>query len=511
MPLTQAQCAQFNDFLGRRPYDWDRRIAKDRKPHAYLYTAMYKTSPWPTFTGTTHLHERVYVTRPNDPGMWTQFQADPCVGTPCDVPRQYIGHGVDQLRYDRYKREYQTPVFCLDQLDTIEEGIAKMAAIAQGYQDLPEMICSDFLRLLTLRKAGTVAQGAGLFLAGVQDTSGNPVAIDVNDGMFFVSQGQSSVVSRNSLLISLNANLGLSAQGITTTGTPGSGTGLMNLIGQMSMEYLANMQEDLAANGYHDREWLVDGRFSTTVDATTRRRLLVANPALTQMYSAADFAKGGAFYSYGITAGCGDWLFKEDKMQMRFRFRGDLDGKNFDGTANPGAIWIEQVWPFENVAATFGLKPIYSLAWKNAPIRLFHVYNRDAREIFVGDVESVNSEMKFGLARSFMGQWNWKSPDYFTSVDPNTGVSCAFQNDKKNKGYWLGEYDLAEKTVYPEIERLILALGEPQPYVRVPRTNTSASGPISRTDYQSLLAYNAACGEYDPTGYTPGFSLPLED
>lgn len=462
---------------------------------------MYKTSPFPTFTGTTHLHERVYVTRPNDPGLWTQFTADPCVGTPCDQPRQYVGHGVDQLRYDRYKREYQTPVFCLDQLDTIEMGIEKMAAIAQGYQDLPESICSDFLRLLTLRKAGTNAQGAGLFLSGVQDTQGNPVALDVADNMFAVSAGQSAVGSKNSMMINLNANGGLAAIGITTTAL------LASNMGQLTMEYLNNMQEDLAANGYHNRDWLVEGKFSITVDATTRRRLLVANPALTQMYSAADFTKGGAFYSYGVTTGCGDWLFKEDKEQMRFRFRSDLDGKNFDGTTNSGAIWIEQVWPFVNVAATFGLKPQFSTDWKNAPIRMYHVYNRDAREVFVGDITSVNPDMKFGLARSFMGQWTWKSPDFFNAVDPNTGIVCQFNNDKRNKGYWLGEYDLAEKTVYPEIERIIFALGEPQPYIRVPRTNAAFTAPQAG-DYQSLLAYNQQCGEYQPT---PGFVFPPED
>lgn len=502
MPLNTTQCQQFSSYLGSRPYDWDKRIAKDRKPHSYLYTNMYKTETWPNHTGTTHLHERVYVTRPNDPGLWSQFVADPCVGAPCDTPRQYIGHGVDQLRYDRYRREYQTPVFCLDQLDTIEEGVAKMAAIAAGYQDLPEMIASDFLRLLTLRKAGTASQGAGLYFAGIQDSQGNPVAIDVADNMFTVSLGQNFVKSNNSLLINLNANGGLSAVGITTTAL------LAAALGQLSMEYLANGQEDLAANGYHDREWLVEGKFSITVDATTRRRLLVANPALTQMYSAADFAKGGAFYSYGITAGCGDWLFKEDKQQMRFRFRGDLDGRDFNNVALAGAIWIEQVQTYENVAATFGLKPVYSNAWKNAPIRLYHVYNRDARTVFVGDITSINDEMKFGLARSFMGQWSWKSPDYFEAVDPNTGVKCQFQNDKKNKGYWLGEYDLAEKTVYPEIERMILALGEPQPYVRVPRTNTAPTGPTSTTDYQNLLAYNSQCGD---SYVNPNFVLPLED
>ncbi len=503
MPLSTSQCAQFNDFLGRRPYDWDKRISKDRKPFNYLYTGMYRTETWPNFTGTTHLHERIYVTRPNDPGLWSQFTADPCVGAPCDVPRQFVGHGVDQLRYDRYKREYQTPVFCLDQLDTIEEGIAKMGAIAEGYKELPENICSDFLRLLTLRKAGTAAQSAGLFLCGPQDASGNPVAIDVADNMFAVSTQATFPPTQNSLFINLNANGQLTTLGFQTTAL------LSAALGQLSMEFLANQQEDLAANGYHAKDWLVDGKFSITVDATTRRRLLVANPALTQMYSAADFAKGGAFYSYGVTTGCGDWLFKEDKQQMRFRFRADLDGKDVTGTSTlAGAVWIQQIWPYENVAATYGLKPVYSNAWKNAPIRLYHVYNRDARIIYVGDITSVNDEMKFGLARSFMGNWTWKSPEFFQYTDPNTGVTCNMPNDKMNKGYWLGEYDLAEKTIYPEIERLILALGEPQPYVRVPRTNTAPTGPTSSTDYQSLLAYNALCGEYVPP---PAFALPPED
>jgi hypothetical protein len=485
MALTAAQCAAFSNYLGTRPYDWDKRIAKDRKPSDYLYTTMYKVEPWESYTGVTHLHERVYVTRPNDPNLWTQTTNDACVGAPCNTARSYICHGVDQLRYDRYEKDYQTPVFCLDQLNTVEEGVAKMAAIAEGYQMLPEGIASDFLRTLTLRKAGTTAQGAGLFLAGVT-SGGNPAAIDIDDSMFAVSQGQSLVNSTNTLLINLNANGALTALGVTTT------AGLAGALGQLTMEYLGNQQEDLAANGYHNRDWLMDGKFSITVDAQTRRKLLVANPSLTLMYSAADFAKGGSFYSYGVTAGCGDWLFKEDKMQMRFRFRSDLDGKDFSGGAVANAVWIEQVQPFENVAATFGKKPVFSQDWKNAPIRLYHAYNREARNVYVPDITSINDEMKFGLARSFMGKWTWKSPDYFTATDPNTGTVCSYQNDKKNMGYWLGEYRLAEKTVYPEIERLILALGEPQPYSRVPNTVTPANAP-GASDYQDNLAYCDNC------------------
>lgn len=513
MALTAQQCAAFSDQLGRRPYNWQKKIAKDRKPTDYIYTGMYRTEPWPPFTGTTHLHERVYVTRPNDPNLWPQFQADPCVGAPCNQTRNYVSHGVDQLRFDEYGMDYQTPVFCLDQLNTIEEGIQKIGAIAAGYQELPETISSDFLRTLCLRKAGTTAQGGGLYLCGAQDSNNNPVTIDVTDSMFTQSKGESKVKSNRSLLINLNVNGALTAAGITATTA-----GLMAALGKLTMEYLGSLQEPLAANGYHNKQWLVEGKFSVTTDAGTRRNLLVANPALTQMYSAADFAKGGAFYSYGVSSGCGDWLFKPDLQQMRFRERADLDGLDFAGNALTGAVWIEQVQPFENVAASYGLKPVFSNAWKNAPIRLFHVYHREARNIYVGDITSVNSEMKFGLARSFMGKWNWKAPDFFQAIDPMTGTLCSYNNDKKNMGYWLGEYRFGAETIYPEIEAFILALGENTPFTRVPRTNTAPTSPANTTDYQSLLAYTNACnwGPADPnsTSYIPpgwNWQLPLED
>jgi hypothetical protein len=493
-------------MLGRRPYDWDKRIAKDRKPISYIYTAMYKTESWESFQGTTRLHERTYVARPNDPGVWQQFVADPCAGNPCDIPRKYLAHGVDQLRYDQYSQDYQTPVFCLDQLNTVEEGIQKMASIAAGYQELPESIASDFLRVYVLRKAGTAATGSGLWLAGVQDSYGNPQSIDMADNMFTVSPPTAQFGGAgNTLLINLNLNGGLTALGYGTTAL------LQAAMGQLTMEYLTNCQEDLAANGYHDKEWLMNGKFSITVDATTRRNLMNANPNLLGMYKGADFAKGGSYYSFGVTNGCGDWLFKEDKEQMRFRFRGDLDGVSINGISGTNAVWIEQVQPYVNVAATYGIKPQFSQDWKNAPIRMYHVYNREARTIYVPDLTNINSEMKFGMARSFTGQWSWKSPDYFTAVDPNTGFTCNYQNDKKNKGYWLAEFRYGLKTAYPECERVILALGQAQPFIRKPNTGTVPVGPTSNTDYQSVLAYAAECYDSGIGGGGTPWAFPAED
>ena len=162
-----------------------------------------------------------------------------------------------------------------------------------------------------------------------------------------------------------------------------------------------------------------------------------------------------------------------------------------------GAVWIEQIQPFENVAATFGIKPQYSAKWKAAPLRMYHCYNREAREVFAGDITSVNSDMKFGVARSFMGKWSWKHPAYFNAFDPNTSTTCAIDNVKDNKGFFLGEYDLGVKTIYPEIERWFLALGEATPYTRRPNTVTPATTPTSSTDYQALIAYNAHCQSPD--------------
>lgn len=494
MALTQSQCSAFNDFLGRRPYNWDKKIATDRKPHEFIYVGMYKTSKWPSFTGTNHLHEKVYVGRINDPGLWPQYFADPCLGTPCDMSTAYIGHGVDQLSFGRFRKEVRSAVFCLDQLNTIEEAPAKLDAIVSGYKMVPEDMLGQFTRQLAMREAGTASQGAGLWLCGVQDAYGNPSNIDVADNMFAISNG-GFAGTVNGLFINLNANgqlTSLAANGKITSATT---AGLVPFMSQLTMEWLANQQEDLAAQGYHDGEWDVAGKFSITMDDTTSRNLLQANPELRSFYKASDFMKGGAYYSFGMNTGCGDWLFKRDPQQWRFDFRADLDGKDLNGNTLAGAVWIEQIQAFENVAATFGIKPQYSARWKAAPLRMYHAYNRDAREMFMGDITSVNSEMKFGLARSFGGNMKWYHPPFFNAYDPSTGTVCQIDNVKDNKGFFLGEYDVGLKTIYPEIERWILALGEATPYTRRPNTVTPPTAPLTNQDYQSLVAYNGHCGD----------------
>jgi len=151
---------------------------------------------------------------------------------------------------------------------------------------------------------------------------------------------------------------------------------------------------------------------------------------------------------------------------------------------------LQRVWPYQNVAATVGKKPEFDTAYKNAPYQMYHVYNRDARTVFAGDISPVNPEMKFNMARSLAGKWMWKSPDYFRFTDPNNGKVCEYQNDKGNYGYLLGEFELGAVTDYPQIEMIIIAQREPQTVVNNPRCQDAPS-----MVYQTLTPYNSFCSE----------------
>lgn len=431
-------CAKFNHFLFRRVPDFDKELAKDRFPFNYLYTTMYETKPWPSFTGTTHTWDRVHVTRPNDDGCWEEMNANACLTDICDPARLYTGWGSTRANYVKYHRDYQSPVFCFDTLRHVEEAVAQLDAIVQGHKELPDQIVSDFLRMLSVRQSDQI------WICGASD-----IVVPTTAAMF----------TNQCKRIDLGGAANLPTSKLT-------------------MNYLDNHIENLMYNGYFNKEFYPQGKFFITADIQTIRDNANANPALTQMYNAADFAKGGKFYAYGVMTAVGNWMFKIDKEPLRFQHVGN------------GVL--ERIWPYENHATTIGLRPEFSLAYKNAPYQMYHVYNRAARQVYVGDITSVNADMKFGLARNLMGKWSWKSPDYFRATDPNSGEVCEYNNDKKNKGYFLGEYELGIKTIYPEIEMVIIALREPQCVVDLPRC---ASDP--EMVYQDLLPYNPACPNVD--------------
>ncbi len=426
-------CNKFNSFLFRRVPDFDKELAKDRFPFNYLYTNMYPSQPFSAFTGFQHTWDRVHVTRPNDDGNWDTVNSNDCAQNICDYSRVFTGWGSTRSTYGIFHRDYQSPVFCYDQLRHVEEAVEQLSAIVDGHKELPDSIISDFLRLLAVKTSNVI------WICGSADNS-----VTTTDAMFTFTNG------------TLNINLG------GTGNLPDS---------KLSVQYLNNHVENLIYNGYFKKDFMPQGKFLVTADFQTQTDLTNANPSLSQMYNAADIVKGGKFFDYGVMSGVGPWLFKVDPEPMRFQ--------------HIGSGILRRILPYQNVATTVGKMPQFDTAYKNAEYQMFHVYNRATRMIEVGDLAPVNPEMKFNTARSMMGKWSWKSPDYFRAVDPNTGTVCEYQNDKKNKGYFLAEFEMGTKTVYPEMEMIIIAKREPQGVVSIPRCAASPS-----MVYQSLTPYN---------------------
>lgn len=433
MSLNAAQCAAFNQFLFRRVPDWDKELARDRFPTSYLYSAMYPSESWDSFTGTVHTWDRVHVSKPNDNSVWSPMDPNngsiACFGTPCNNPRQYLGWGSTRSTYVKYNREWATPVFCFDQLRQIEEAPAQLAAIMDGIKKIPEGIISDFIRQLS------VAQANFWYVCGAANATVTPTFDSDPTHYVFGS----------------DANLPTS---------------------KLNLNYLDNHMEDLQYNGYLDEMFTPDNTFLITSDLQTHRELTVRNPDLKRMFNGSDFKKGGQFYWYGLAMqAIGNWSFKIDPEPLRAQ--------------RISAGVLQRLWPYQNVATTVGKMPQFDVGYKNAQYQMYHVYNKAARKIYTGTTDPVNDEMKF-LSRNLMGKWSWKNPDYFTALDPASGTVCSYQNDKKNMGYFLSEYEYASKTVYPEIEMVIWAQREPQAIIDTARCAAPAN-----SDYQiSLYPYN---------------------
>lgn len=385
---------------------------------------------------------------PNDDGCWDQMDASDssgghCAVQPmCDPSRLMLGWGSTRSSYVKYHRDYSTPPFCFDRLRHIEEAEAQLSGIIDGLKKVPDNVISDFLRLLSLRQS---------------------------DKIFICGSSLASVATTDSMFQGNCSKLVLGSSSYIPTS-------------KLSMQYINHYLPQLLYQGYFQNEFVPTGKFTMMVDLQTQQELCNANPALSVMYTSADFAKGGKFFGYGVMSGCGNMLFKVDETPLRFA---SLGGGSF-----------KRLWPFQNVAATVGKKPQFDPEYENAAYQLYHIYNPAAREIYTGQTDAVNPDMPF-LSRGLMGKWSWKNPDAFQSVDPNTGNVCTIYNDKKNKGYFLGEYELGAKTVFPAIEMWILALREAAPVADVPRAST-ITWPTSistGTGYQNVTPYNSFCDE----------------
>lgn len=411
-----VDCDKFSSYILQRTLNFLKEMARDRNPSRMEYSDTYGQDKWENFTGTLHTWDRIHVARFNDDGCWTEMDEENCLTAICDPPVKSFGWGMTRANFGKLRNKYKSPVFCLDQWNHFREAKQALSAIVEGFKMQGPVVYSDFMRLFSLRSADRI-----FVINNGADASAPFTEIEVTEGMFTNS--------------CLNLTLGLSAADLAA-------------VGQISMQALMRLENPLLMNGYFDRQYKPGSLLSMFTDVTTMNRLVNENPALFGRYEKKDFAQGGQFYSYGAVDGAGDWAFKVDMTPLRY--------------TDIGGGVLQRVFPWENVAATIGKRPVYANAYEQATYQLYHVVNKAARTVYGGSLEQINPDMPF-ITRNVMGEWKWHRPmANFSAADPCTGQICEYDGTEGNKGFWTMEHQLGVKTTYPEIEAWILAKRAPQ-------------------------------------------------
>jgi hypothetical protein len=413
-------CVNLQSFLLRQQPQFSKELSRDMNPRDMVWSGFYPKATFESFRGTEITKDRIHVAMPNNAGCWDEINVTDCESNPCAPGYSVLGWGTSRTTYNLAYKQFRTPVVCFDQLRHVEQAVAKLSGIVQGLKKIPEYIVGDWTRTWIMRGANQ------LYIAG----SAN-LTVESGDYTF----------SNDCRFLNLGSTANLPTSKLTVP----------------VLDYWA---PDLQLNGYFDGEFTPTGKYQVVTDMQTARDLANGNPALSGMYTSADFEKGGKYYQYGAMMGVGNYLLKIDPYPARFQRVGN-------------SATLERVWPFDNLPATAGKKPVVSQTYKNACYQLSVVPSRKARTVYVSDTTPVNSEMKFA-SRSLFGNMRWHNPGkgLFKAVDPMTGTECTYDNTLENYGFFIMEFEAAVENEYPEREMAVLHLREPSIVVDDPRCVT---------------------------------------
>jgi len=433
-------CTSYYDFLFDQSPHFDKDILRDWFPTDDAWIGHIKTIPWDSFTGTTHVYDRVHVGAPDLSQSWDTFdtQDSNCVANACTPNAISVGWGSTRKTYTRERKRYETNVLCFDQMNTRAKAREQLSQIIRGIKELTTMIWSDYHRRNTVIQ--TQGAGAPLYICGQAMTN-------LTSGWFYTG-GLATL------------QLG-SASYLPTSG--------------LTAQYLQRFYEPLQGNGYFKSKYVPNGIFRLVTDPITSQQLTNGNPALTSMFKFTDFQKGGELFKYGISAGIGNFGIAWDKFPARFYHKGN------------GVL--VRVWPYVNVAATIGLMPQLSTDWVNAPYQISQIWHPEAMHRAVPSLTSVHPEMPF-LTRDLGGKWNFTGPqsDVISVTDPTTGTTCVIDNKARNQGLWWADFEAGFRFEYPEWTAVILHQRDPGCVIDQPACST-----IGGYVQQNFSDVNAVC------------------
>lgn len=368
--------------------------------------------PWDAFTGTTHVYDHVHVGAPDLSQAWDAVHGQEmgCLEGVCDTNAICVGWGETRKTYSLEQKRYQTNVLCFDQIDSKAKAKQLMSEIVKGIKNITKQVWSDYIRRNSLMLNQT------LYICGAAGTT-----VPITAGMFTGAMATMDIGGA--------ANLPTS---------------------NLTIQYLQRFYAGLQGQGYFKSKFVPNGQFKLITDEVTSNQLIEQNPTLQSMYRFDDFQKGGSLFKYGMSTAIGNFGIAWDSWPARFYW-------------DPNDLILRRVWPYNNVAATIGIRPQWNQQYELAPYQYSAIWHPEAMRRATPHLTPIHPELPF-MTRDLGGAWNFTGGNrdkVFVVTDPLSGETCTIDNKAGNKGLFWADFRSGFKFEYPEWTRPILHLREP--------------------------------------------------
>jgi hypothetical protein len=433
-------CRAFTDFLARKSEHLDEQIIRAMHP-IDTWIGHVSTGRFPAEDGVEHTFDRFENVFPNLQHAWEDVTSASCVGTPCDPSSQKIGLGFTRDSYKLQRKAYETDLFCFDQILSADRAKQQFAHVIKTLRRCSNIITSHRLKTEALRIARYKWAAAGNGLTATTATWN---------------------AAMTELTVSVLPTSKLTARHLQRRVQPQIRNGAMrsetNHGTQPMLEYVTAM----------DEIWnLVEG-----------------NSELSDHWRFSDFGTAAAdFYKYGWTGKLGNYGLRDDSYSLRF---------NIKSTDGLGGGVLEVVYPYENVAATEGIKEEVNTDYDVAPVQLDFIWHRMAMTSLVRDTTVINPEMPFA-ARDFAGKWQFVMDNLTCgcanatdcTTDALIEIPIPVNNERRNKGKFIADFSFATKAEYPELAEAMFVLREEACIIDVPRCAADPGYPEQHYDSEN--------------------------
>lgn len=436
-------CSSFTDFLSRRSEHLDDEILRSLHPRG-TWVGHVATGRFKAEDGVQHTFDRFENVFPDLSGTWEDVTAASCVGKPCDPAQTLIGLGFTRDSYKLQRRSYATDLFCFDQILSADRAKQQFAHVIRTLRRASSIITSHRFRTEALRIAGQQWSCSN----GLTPVTGY---WDPTQTVYNLSTLPTSKIGARHLQRRVHPQI---------------------LLGAMEQEVIGNMGEK-DAKSYGTMPML-----EFVFDMEGVWDICEGNPELTDHWRFTDFTDAEKYHKYGWMGKIGNYGMRADPMPLRFT---NLQKQNADGTNQ-----LQLIFPYNNVAATEGIKENVQQIYQDAPIQWNCIWHRMAMTSLVRDSIAINPEMPFAM-RDFAGKWMFAMDNLTCGVDVN-GNPIAVDNSWRNKGKFQSMFSFATKAEYPEFAEGFWSLREPACIVDVPRCAADPGYPA-----QTYSSANAPC------------------